>query len=312
MISKITTYSITILTLFLGVFSHAQQDPQYTQYMYNMSVLNPAYATDDESVMNLGVLYRTQWARSIGGPTTGTLFAHSVITDRLEGGISFVHDEIGDVVKQTNAYADIAYVLPIGQTNRLSFGIKAGATFFSTNFDGFVYSDPLPDSAFEENINQTLPNIGAGVFFFSEHYYLGLSAPNLLETKYLQEDSGVVTQGVDKVHVFFTGGYVLDIGENYKFKPAFMTKYVNGAQLSVDLTANVLVYDKVEFGVGYRFEDSINGMMNFKMSNAMRIGYAYDHTLSNLGRFNSGSHEIFLLFNIGKLGKGYDKSPRFF
>ena len=91
-----------------------------------------------------------------------------------------------------------------------------------------------------------------------------------------------------------------------------MTKYVNGAQLSVDLTANVLVYDKVEFGVGYRFEDSINGMMNFKMSNAMRIGYAYDHTLSNLGRFNSGSHEIFLLFNIGKLGKGYDKSPRFF
>lgn len=312
MINKITTYSITIITLLLGLYSHAQQDPQYTQYMYNMSVLNPAYATDDDSVMNLGLLYRTQWARSIGGPTTGTLFAHSVITDRLEGGISFVHDEIGDVVKQTNAYADIAYVLPVGETNKLSFGVKAGATFFSTNFDGFVYSDPLPDSAFEENINQTYPNIGAGLFFFSEHYYLGLSTPNLLETKYLQEDSGVVTQGVDKVHFFFTGGYVLDIGENYKFKPAFMTKYVKGAQLSVDLTANVLIYDKVEFGLGYRFEDSINGMMNFKMSNVMRIGYAYDHTLSNLGRFNSGSHELFLLFNIGKLGKGYDKSPRFF
>ncbi|NRD24692.1 type IX secretion system membrane protein PorP/SprF [Winogradskyella litoriviva] len=312
MINKITTYSITVLILVLGLLSHAQQDPQYTQYMYNMSVLNPAYATDDDSVMNLGLLYRSQWARSIGGPTTGTFFAHSVITDRLEGGISFIHDEIGDVVKQTNAYADIAYVLPIGQKNKLSFGVKAGATFFSTNFDGFVYSDPLPDSAFEENINQTLPNIGAGLFFFSDRYYLGLSAPNLLETEYLQEDSGVVTQGVDKVHVFFTGGYVLNFGENYKFKPAFMAKHVDGAKLSLDLTANVLIHNKVEFGVGYRLDDSISGIMNFSMSDAMRIGYAYDHTLSNLGRFNSGSHEIFLLFNIGKLRKGFDKSPRFF
>lgn len=312
MINKITTYSITVLILILGLLSHAQQDPQYTQYMYNMSVLNPAYATDDDSVMNLGLLYRSQWARSIGGPTTGTFFAHSVITDRLEGGISFIHDEIGDVVKQTNAYADIAYVLPLGERSKLSFGVKAGATFFSTNFDGFVYSDPLPDSAFEENINQTLPNIGAGLFFFTDHYYLGLSAPNLLETEYLQEDSGVVTQGVDKIHLFFTGGYVMDFSENYKFKPAFMAKYVDGAKLSIDLTANVLIHNKVEFGVGYRFDDSISGIMNFSMSDAMRIGYAYDHTLSNLGRFNSGSHEIFLLFNIGKLRKGFDKSPRFF
>ncbi|WP_299103402.1 type IX secretion system membrane protein PorP/SprF [uncultured Winogradskyella sp.] len=312
MISKIKTYSITIIILVLGLFSHAQQDAQYTQYMYNMSVINPAYATDDSSKMNLGLLYRSQWARSIGGPTTATFFAHSTITDRLEGGISFVHDEIGDVVKQTNAYADIAYVLPVGQTTKLSFGVKAGATFFSTNFDGFVYSDPLPDPAYAENINHIFPNIGAGLFLFSEHYYLGLSAPNLLETKYLQEDSGIVTEGVDKIHVFFTGGYVIDFGENYKFKHAFMAKHVDGARLSVDLTANVLIHNKVEFGVGYRFEDSVSGMMNFTMTDAVRIGYAYDHTLSNLGRFNSGSHEIFLLFNIGKLGKGYDKSPRFF
>ncbi|WP_081669506.1 MULTISPECIES: PorP/SprF family type IX secretion system membrane protein [Winogradskyella] len=312
MIRKLTTYSIAIITLFLGFSSYAQQDPQYTQYMYNMSVINPAYATDDDTSMNIGLLYRSQWARSIGGPTTGSLFIHSKIADRLEGGLSFVHDEIGDVVKQTSAYADIAYVIPAGDNSSLSFGIKAGATFYSTNFDGFVYSDPLPDPLFAENINRTLPNVGAGLYYFSENYYLGLSAPNLLQTKHLQDDSGVVSEASENMHLFLTGGYVLNFGDNFKFKPAFMAKYVNNAPLSVDVTANVLMYEKVEFGVGYRYDDSVTGMVNFSMSSAVRIGYAYDHTISNLGRFNSGSHELLLLFNIGNLGKGYDKSPRFF
>ncbi|MDN3494069.1 PorP/SprF family type IX secretion system membrane protein [Winogradskyella bathintestinalis] len=312
MINKITTYCFTIVFLILGLVSHAQQDPQYTQYMYNMSVINPAYATDDNSMMNIGLLYRTQWANSIGSPTTGTYFIHSAITDRMEGGISIVHDKIGDVVKQTSAFADIAYVLPVGDNTKLSFGIKAGATFYSTNFDGFVYSDPLPDPAFEENISRTFPNVGAGLFFFSEYFYLGFSAPNLLETKHLEEDSGIVSQGSENIHFFLTGGYVLDLSDRFKLKPAFMAKRVNGAPLSVDLTANVRYNDLVEFGLGYRFDDSYTGMVNFSVIEGIRIGYAYDHTISNLGRFNSGSHEIMLLFNIGTLGKGFDKSPRFF
>ncbi|WP_400080701.1 type IX secretion system membrane protein PorP/SprF [Winogradskyella sp. R77965] len=305
-------YSVAVLILIIGLSTHAQQDPQYTQYMYNMSVINPAYATDDNTTLNLGLLHRSQWSQSVGGPTTSNFFAHSVITDRLEGGVSFVHDQIGDVVKQTSAFVDIAYVLPVSETTKLSFGIKAGATLFTTNFDGFVYSDPLPDPAFAENINRTFPNIGTGLFFFSENYYLGLSVPNLLETKHLSEDSGIVTQGSENMHYFLTGGYVMNFGSNNKIKYAFMTKHVNGARLSVDLTANVLINDVVEFGVGYRIEDSVSGLVNFSIYEGLRIGYAYDHTLSNLGRFNSGSHEIFMLFNIGKLGKGYDKSPRFF
>ncbi|WP_178989409.1 PorP/SprF family type IX secretion system membrane protein [Winogradskyella schleiferi] len=312
MINKITTYYITILILLFGLISHAQQDPQYTQYMYNMSVINPAYATDDNTMMNLGLLYRTQWARSIGGPTTASYFLHSTITNRMEGGISIVHDEIGDIVKQTSAYADIAYVLPIGTETKLSFGVKAGATIFDTNFDGFVYSDPEPDQAFAENISRTFPNIGAGLFLFSEHYYIGFSAPNLLETKHLEEDSGIVTQGSENIHFFFTGGYVFDLSDKFKLKPSIMTKYVNGAPLSLDLNANIRYDNAVEFGLGYRFDDSYTGMVNFSMTDAIRIGYAYDHTISNLGRFNSGSHEIMLLFNIGSSRKGFDKSPRFF
>jgi type IX secretion system PorP/SprF family membrane protein len=312
MISNIIKYSLVVLILILGLVSYAQQDPQYTQYMYNMSVINPAYATDDNSTIDLGLLYRSQWVGSVGGPTTGTFFAHSKLTNRLEGGVSIIHDEIGDVVKQTNAYVDIAYVIPVSESSKLSFGIKAGATFFSTDFNGFVYSDPLPDPAFAENISRTFPNIGAGLFYFSENYYFGFSAPNIVESKHLRQDSGIVTQGSERVHLFFTGGYVFNFGDSIKFKPAFMAKHVNDTPLSLDLTANVLINNSLELGAAYRFDDAVSGLVNFRVTPSLRIGYAYDYTVSNLGRFNSGSHEIFLLFNISKLGKGFDKSPRFF
>lgn len=290
----------------------AQQDPQFTQYMYNMSVLNPAYATSDDTVINLGTFYRSQWVGSVGGPTTGSFFAHSKFTDRLEGGISIVHDQIGDVVKETNAFIDVAYVLPVSDNSKLSFGIKAGASFFSTDFNGFVYSDPLPDPAFAENISRTFPNIGVGVFYFSDKYYLGLSAPNLLESEHLDEDSGIVTQGSENIHLFLTGGYVFNLRENLKLKPAFMLKQVANAPISADLTANVLINNKFELGLGYRFDDSVSGLFNMRILPTLRIGYAYDYTLSNLGRFNSGSHEVFLLFDISRLTQGFDKSPRFF
>jgi len=145
MIGKLHIYCLSILLFIIGLSAYSQQDPQYTQYMYNMSVLNPAYALDDADAIHLGGLYRAQWVGSVGGPTTGSFFAHTRLTNRLEGGISVVHDQIGDVVKETNAFVDIAYVLPVSSTAKLSFGVKTGMTFFDTNFNGFVYSDPELD-----------------------------------------------------------------------------------------------------------------------------------------------------------------------
>ena len=291
---------------------YSQQDAQYTQYMYNMSVINPGYATDNAELINLGVLYRAQWVGSEGGPTTGSFFAHGVIGNRMEGGISIVHDQIGDVVKETNVFADFAYAIPVNENSKISFGVKAGATFFSTNFNGFVYSDPLPDRAFENNLNKTFPNIGIGAFYFNDKFYLGLSVPNLLKSEHLDNNSGIVTSGSEEMHFFLTSGYVFQLNENLKLKPAFMAKAVTGAPISLDITTNVLINEKLELGVGYRLDDSVSALANFRILEPLRVGYAYDYTVSNLGRFNSGSHEIFILFDIGKLGNGYDKSPRFF
>ena len=307
--------------VFTGVFLvssmvRAQQDPQFTHYMYNMSVINPAYATDNAGVINLGGLYRSQWVGAVGAPKTATLFAHTPIAKRVEVGISFVNDAIGDVVKENNIYADVAYVVPVSEKNKLSFGVKGGVTLFDANFSGFQYTDQQSDPAFANNINKTFPNIGAGTYFFSDKYYLGFSIPNFLTTKHIERQDGIQTTGVEAIHYFFTGGYVFDLNPNLKFKPAFMAKGVSGAPLSFDLTANFLMNNLVEAGVGYRIDDSVSALVGFYITPKLRIGYSYDYTLTNLGKYNSGSHEIFLLFDLGQSSNtsknGYDKSPRFF
>ncbi len=310
-------FLIILMVVLFSISVRGQQDPQFTHYMYNMSVINPAYATDNPDVMNIGGLYRSQWVGAVGGPVTGTFFAHKPLSKRVEMGVSFVHDEIGDVVNENNVYVDFAYVLPLSEETKLSFGAKGGATFFDTNFNGFVYTDPLPDPAFQNNISKVFPNIGAGMYLFGDNYYAGISVPNLLMTKHLERQSGITTTGVEAMHYFITGGYVFTFNgnDNFKLKPAFMAKAVSGAPLSLDITANALINNFFEFGVGYRKGDAVSGLVNFYVTPTLRIGYSYDYTLTNLSKFNSGSHEVFVLFDLdfGKLsGKGYDKSPRFF
>ena len=304
--------SLTLLSL----QSYAQQDPQFTQYMYNMSVINPAYATAEEGILKLGGLYRTQWVGLEGAPRTGTFFAHTPINDKIEMGISFTNDNIGDIVNENNIFADFAYVLPVGIETKISFGVKAGIRMFDTNFNGLqLQSGPASgDNAFNENINRAFPNMGIGAFFFTDTYYVGLSAPNMLSTKHLENENGIKATGIENVHYFLTGGYVFDINQNLKLKPAFMARGVKGAPLSVDITANLLINEKLEAGLGYRLDDAISALINFRVTQDLKIGYAYDYTTTNLGDYNSGSHEIFILFDVDLFGfkGGYDRSPRFF
>lgn len=312
---NLTKYITLIVTILMSGIIYGQQDPQFTHYMYNMSVINPGYATDNTGVVNVGGLYRTQWVGAIGAPKTVSAFAHSPIGKRVEAGLSIVSDEIGDVVKENNLYADVAYVIPISNSNKISFGVKAGATFFDANFNGFQYTDAAPDPAFANNISRVYPNVGAGVFFFGDNYYVGLSAPNFLKTKHLEKRDAISTIGVEEIHYFLTAGYVFELNPQLKFKPAMMARGVKGAPMAFDVTGNVLINEKIEFGVGYRFDDSISGLAAFNVTPNLRIGYSYDYTLSNLGNYNSGTHEIFVLFDLnilGLSGKGYDKSPRFF
>ena len=306
-----------LYTIFLLMFNilSAQQDPQYTQYMYNMSVINPGYATDKTDVIDIGGIYRTQWVGAVGAPTTTSLFMHKPISSNFETGINIVKDELGEnILNETTVSGDLAYVVKLNSKSKLSLGMKVGINFFNTNFNGFrLNDDPISyDPAFQ-NMNETFLNLGAGAFYFAEQYYLGLSVPNFLPNKQLKETKGINAIGIDELHVFLTGGYVFNLSKTLKFKPAFMSKIVNNTPLSMDITANFLFYEKFEIGGAYRYNDSFSSLVNYRISKKLRIGYAYDYTTKNLGQFNSGSHEVFIIFNLDTFGlKGYDKSPRFF
>ncbi len=305
--------SLLILSLLFTILNASgQQDPQYTHYMYNMNVINPAYATATQSMLAIGSLYRTQWVGAVGAPKTLTLFAHMPVNKKVEMGFSLVSDDIGDgAKKENNFYADFAYVLELNNSHRLSFGLKAGMTSLQTNFNGFKFESSSPDFAFE-NRDILKPNIGIGAYYFTDSYYVGLSAPNLLNSKHIEERSGISNYGSENIHAFFTGGYVFSLSDSFKLKPAFLSKFVKGAPITLDLSANVLFNDKFEFGAAYRLDDAVSALMNIKVTRSIKLGYAYDYNTSNLGQFNSGTHEIFVLFNLDLLGNGYDKSPRFF
>lgn len=293
----------------------AQQDPEYTHYMYNMSVVNPAYATGAPLMMNFGGLYRTQWVGAVGSPKTFTFFGHTALSDKIEVGLSLVSDDIGDgAKKENNFYGDFAYVLNLGGKNKLSLGLKAGFSALQSNFNGFILQSgsAATDAAFAENINVTKPNIGIGAYYFRDNFYVGLSAPNLLKAKQIEEKAGINAYGSEEIHTYLTAGYVFQVNDMWKIKPASMAKFVKGAPVAVDITANVLYNEKFELGAAYRINDSFSALANINVTPSLRIGYAYDYTLSNLGQFNSGTHEIMLLFDLDLLGKGYDKSPRFF
>ena len=280
----------------------AQQDPQYTQYMYSMNILNPAYA-GSRGVTSIGLLGRTQWVGVDGAPQTATLSINGPVGKNVGLGFSVIHDEIGPV-KEDNLYADFSYTLNFSGEDKFAFGIKAGATFLNVREFTTVDHDPLNVS-----VSLVAPNFGVGVMYYNDRFYAGLSVPNFIESRYLDTKNGISSSASEKTHYFLTSGYVFDLDENLKLKPSTMLKAAPGAPLSVDLSLNLLIQEKVELGLSHRLDDSISGMVGFQVSQDLRIGYAYDYTTTNFGVFNSGSHEIMILFD---LNKKKIKSPRFF
>jgi len=299
---------ILFFIIVLSLDATAQQDPQYTQYMYNMNVLNPAYAGSRET-LSIGVLGRTQWVNIDGAPQTLSLALHAPVTEQMGLGISVIADKIGPVSEQ-NVYADFSYTVPTSETGKLAFGLKGGVTLHSID-QSLLQSIDNENNVYYDFDNKTLPNIGAGVFYYTNKYYLGVSMPNILQSKYFEKKNGIISEASEKTHVFVTSGYVFDLSQTLKFKPSLMAKGVSGSPLSLDLSANFLINNKLELGVSHRLSDSVSGLVSFLVSQNLRIGYAYDYTLTNLGDFNSGSHEAFLQWDVD-LSRDDVVSPRFF
>lgn len=302
---------LTTLMALMGLLDvQAQQDPHYTQYMYNMSVVNPAYAGSKES-LSMGLLYRKQWVEIEDAPTTGTFFGHAAVGKNVGLGLSFISDKIGPV-DENNVYGDFSYTLQMGGAHKLAFGLKAGATFHKVGLYDEIGNGHVPDPgdpAFSENTSNVYLNIGTGVFYYTDKYYLGLSVPNMLKSKHL--DFNGREFGSEVSHYFLTGGYVFDINQNMKLKPFAMLKSAFNAPTSLDASLNALFYERFEVGATYRLEDSFGAMVNFGITPNLRIGYAYDHIVSDLNAKTKSSHEFMLLWDVN-FYKKVSTSPRFF
>ena len=288
---------------------YAQQDAQYTQYMYNTVSVNPAYA-GSRGHMSVAALHRSQWLGLDGAPTTQTLNLHSPIGYRGVGmGFSIVNDKIGPT-SETNFDIDFSYTLYTSTEGRLSFGLKGSAHLLDIRFSEL--NQFAPDVTLENDIdNRFSPNFGAGVYYHNEHFYAGLSVPRFLQTSHFEESSLSTAQ--ERMNFYFITGYVWDVNSFLKFKPTVLTKLVQGAPLQVEVSANFMLNDKFIVGVAYRWDAAFSGMLGFNISEGFLIGMAYDREITELGSaaFNDGSFEVILRYDFIKT-KGSLKSPRFF
>lgn len=294
----------------------AQQDAQYTQYMYNTLSVNPAYA-GSRGQLSFAGLYRSQWVGLDGAPETFTLNLHSPIRNsRLGYGISIVNDNIGDgVVQETYLDAVVSYTIQVAMDAKLSFGLKLGGNMLSLDFNRLRNFDEEVVS--QDNIdNRFNPNFGLGVYYHTDKFYAGLSAPNVLEAEYFDNDNSddsVNFLSAERINFYLITGYVFDLGAELQFKPALLTKAVGGAPLQVDLSASFLFAERFSFGAAYRLDAAVSGLVGFQLTEQVMVGLAYDRETTELGgtQFNDGSFEIFLRW---ELLKAFQRtiSPRFF
>lgn len=301
------TRIITFISMLLATVSYGQQDAQFTQYMYNTININPAYA-GSRGAMSIFALHRTQWVGLDGAPTTNAASINTPINNSNLGlGVSFVNDKIGPTNENTIS-ADLSYTIPTSENFKLSFGMKATANLFNLNVNKLNPADQ-GDPQFQNLRNVFTPNIGAGIYYHSDKAYLGLSVPNFIQSN--RYDDNQVAIFKEKINYYLIGGYVFDLSNDIKFKPAFLTKLVEGSPLQVDVSANFMFIEKVVVGVAYRWSAAMSAMVGFQVTDGMYIGYGYDLETTNLENYNSGSHEIFLRYEIFKNNEKVI-TPRFF
>lgn len=311
---KKSYFVILVLGLLHTVALLAQQDPQYTQYMYNTQVVNPAYA-GSRNVLSIGGLYRTQWVGFEGAPKTATFTINSPIgaLEKMGLGLSVVTDQLGPAT-ESNVNIDYSYTVQTSEKGgELNFGLKAGVDLLNVDITKLKISDDQ-DLAFQENIdNRLMPQIGAGIYYNTDKFYAGFSVPNFFTTEHYDQSSAINRQNLsaERLHYFLILGYVFNLNDNLKFKPATLFKAVSGAPLAWDISANFLINEKLTLGAAYRWSAAVSALAGFQVSRELFIGLAYDYQTTDIERVSDGSYEIMLRFEIFN---NFDKfiTPRFF
>lgn len=301
-------------TLFLSAFAisslFSQQEIQNSFYMFNSSVLNPAYAGSRDA-LSLVMDYRNQWTGWAGAPRTTNFIAHSPLKNESIGvGLNVVNDKIGPTDKNS-IFADFAYRLKLNAKNdRLCFGIRSGVDMLRNNFSNLRINDGTdPLSSNNINFNSNTFNVGAGIYYYGKRHFLGFTAPKIIPSQ-ISEDA-LFSASKQVPHFYLIGGYVYKINALWDLKPGFAVKYTKNAPVSVDANISVLFNDKIWFGLMYRNASAAGANVVYNISKQLRIGYAFDYTLTKMSSYSPGTHEVIMGFDLISPHKVF-KSPRYF
>ena len=295
---KIATL-LTICTLLLTAFSFqlsAQQLPLYSQYMFNTLEINPAYAGFKES-MQFTSIFRKQFNGIKDAPETALLsFDMPIGTTKLGVGLRLVDDKIS-VSRTSGAQASMSYHID-GDNSRMSFGLQIGALNYKANMTDLNVTH-AGDPIFAQDVNTLVANFGTGIFYNTDKYYAGISVPNIVRT-HLRETNIALNQYEVKQspHFYVNAGMLINLNDNFILKPSFLLRGVKGIPLNYDINANVFFRDLLSMGVSYRSHSAVVGLMDFRVIQQLRLGYAYDYNVGRLSAFAKGTHEIILRYHI--------------
>ena len=299
---------IIALTVIVGGSIFSQQDAMYTHYAFNTLAVNPAYAGSRGTTTITG-LHRSQWVGFDGAPTTQTLTLHSpVFHNSLGMGLSVVNDKIGPT-NMTGIYADLAYRIKLTSNIRLGLGVKGGGNIFQGSLNGL--QTKTPDQQLSSVSGTFLPNFGVGAYLSHTNWYVGFSAPKLLQNSITANTNGTV--GAEQLHYFAIAGFATKLSRTVVLKPTGFLKVTEAAPIEGDITAMFIFNRKLELGAMYRTGDAVGALIGFNFNSQLRLGYSFDWSMANTtGTYNAGSHEVMLRYDIFTIIKDNIDSPRYF
>jgi len=287
----------------------AQQDAMYSMYMFNGLAVNPAYAGSRERPA-ITALYRHQWTGLEGAPRTAVLSGHApLLNDKMGLGMTLSSDNLS-IFNTITLMGSYAYRIRVGKTGRLSLGVNVEVNNFRAKWQDLSLTDEYDQAFLSARKSVISPNFGAGIYYYSDRFYAGFAVPHLLNMSLTEHFKA---EGTDMVarqwkHYFYTMGAVFNFGENVKFKPSLLFKHVKNAPFQADINAAFLFKEALWVGASYRTGDALVFMTEYNFSKGIRIGYAYDYTLSQLRNYSSGTHEIMVGYEFMK--KDTYLSPR--
>ncbi|MGE0089064.1 MAG: type IX secretion system membrane protein PorP/SprF [Bacteroidales bacterium] len=299
---------IFLILISVSVFGQ-RYTPLYSQYWINGLAINPAYAGSRECFSN-SVMYRNQWVGFEGAPETQTLSSHtSLLNEKHSVGLLLFHEKIG-VSHNYEIFGNYAFRFKLAG-GKFALGLRAGTSIVQSNYSDVLTGDVNNDPEFSTAENEIAyqPNVGFGLYYYSDIIYLGASIPSFLS--YKQENGkNVVYNNVNNYDFLLSAGILLGKSDVFKIRPTTLIRYRLNNTFQVDIGGNLIFYNAFWIGAAYRFDDEIAFMFEYQINDQIRLGGSYDMVTGDLAGMNSGSFELILRYEFKYKIRAV--SPRFF